>query len=236
MRFTILNVIIVIVVLIILYYLYNYLTGQTGRYKLKHIHNATQQTHIHHNKAPDGQDADYAYSIWFYISDWNHRYGEEKILFRRGTTPNEQIRASFDRTLNNLNIHIGYDDPTQTETTNSALITIQDVPLQKWTNLIVSANGRSIDVYLDGKLVKTMILDQVPKSSSGQDIILTPNGGFAGKTANFVYYNYALNPNEAYNIYREGAGVGSVFGTLFNKYRIKFAFMENNREVNSIEI
>lgn len=235
MKISPLNILYVILGLIIIYYLYNYITGQTGRYKLKHVHNASQETKIHHSETPQGSVSNNrAYSIWYYISDWNHRYGEEKVIFKRGSASNELINVSFDKTINNIHIHIGHKDSNNTNSTS--IITIDNVPLQRWTNLIVSINSRSVDVYLDGKLTKTIILENVPLTPSTQNIVLTPNGGFEGKVSNFMYYDHALNPKEAYDIYKKGAGVGSIFGTLFNKYRLKLAFLENNREVNSIEI
>jgi len=42
-----------------------------------------------------------------------------------------------------------------------------------------------------------------------------------------------MNPRQAYEIYREGYSGGLSF---FDKYRLKLAFMKNNREVGSLEI
>ena len=44
----------------------------------------------------------------------------------------------------------------------------------------------------------------------------------------------AKNPQEAYNIYKSGKG-GSI-GNIFNKYRIKVAFLDDNVEKGSFEI
>ena len=33
----------------------------------------------------NGGSTNYAYSIWIYVDDWTYRYGEEKIIFLRGT-------------------------------------------------------------------------------------------------------------------------------------------------------
>jgi len=42
-------------------------------------------------------------------------------------------------------------------------------------------------------------------------------------------------PQQAYNIYKSGYG-GSAVGSIFNKYRLKFSFMEDNQEQASFEI
>ena len=36
---------------------------------------------------------------------------------------------------------------------------VSNIPLQKWLNVIISVYGRSLDMYLDGKLVRTCYQD-----------------------------------------------------------------------------
>lgn len=50
-----------------------------------------------------------------------------------------------------------------------------------------------------------------------------------------MYWDHSTNPQEAYNIYKNGFG-GSILGNLFNKYRIKFALLTDNKEVGSFEV
>ena len=45
----------------------------------------------------------------------------------------------------------------------------------------------------------------------------------------------ATNPQQAWDIYKKGYG-GSVLGELFNKYRIKVSFLQDNVEHQSLEI
>jgi hypothetical protein len=78
----------------------------------------------------------------------------------------------------------------------------------------------------------------VPKLAGAGGLELTPDSStFRGYTSNLMYFPRAVNPREAYAIYRQGFGGGSnMFANLFNQYRIKLAFMKDNREVNSFEI
>ena len=113
--------------------------------------------------------------------------------------------------------------------------TVDNVPLQRWVNLLISLNGRTLDVYLDGKLVRTCVLPGVAKVSAASDIVLSPNGGFNGWTSKVQYWANSTNPQEAWNIYKSGYG-GSALGNLLNKYRIKIAFLEDNIEQSSFEL
>ena len=94
---------------------------------------------------------------------------------------------------------------------------VPNVPLQRWVNLIVSVYGRSLDVYIDGKLVRTCVLENTAFVDPKAGVYVTPDGGFAGWTSNFQYFNDAVNPQQAWNIYKNGYG-GSLLGDLFNKY------------------
>ena len=114
-------------------------------------------------------------------------------------------------------------------------ISISDFPIQSWTNLIISTNTKTVDVYINGKLVKTCILENVANSKGGTNIDITPNGGFSGHTASFRYIGNATNPEEAYNIYRKGAN-SSILVSLLNKYRFKLEFLKDNKTLTSFEI
>jgi hypothetical protein len=112
---------------------------------------------------------------------------------------------------------------------------IENVPIQKWVNVIISLYGRTLDVYLDGKLVRTCILPGVPRINNDADIHVTNNGGFSGWTSTFKYWSNASNPQEAYNIYKDGFG-GSILGNALSKYRLRFSTVKDNKVTGSFEI
>ena len=114
------------------------------------------------------------------------------------------------------------------------MCSITNFPIQSWVNLILSINGRTVDVYLDGKLVRTCLLPNIPKTIPDSNLKITPNGGFSGWTSKFQYWNKALNPQQAYNVYKDGLGTG--FSNFFDKYKLKFSYLVNNVEEGSIEI
>ena len=113
--------------------------------------------------------------------------------------------------------------------------TIKNFPLQKWVNLIISVYGRTLDIYIDGKLLKTTVLPAPAVEGSGSGIQLTPNGGFDGFTANLRYWADASNPQQAYNIYKSGYG-GGAGSNVLDKYRLKVAYLEDGEEKGSFEI
>lgn len=240
----ILNVVLIFVFLLMLYLLYQYFTASQP---ITGTHPATTAIKIDESKMEQTNNAsNCTYSIWFYISDWNYRYGESKMIFERKNNSGDlAISASLDALQNNVNVDVlTYSTTDGTSAGNYKKqapapmlhqCNVDNVPLQRWVNLLISVYGRSMDVYLDGKLVRTCVLPGLADVSSNKPISITSGGGFQGFTSKFRYYSTPTNPQQAWNIYREGFG-GSMFGSLLNRYRIKVTFLDNNKPTGSYEI
>jgi len=159
--------------------------------------------------------------------------------------------VAFDATQNNIIVAVtcqGTDSvPAVAATATSAAVpastsapivyncTVTNFPIQSWVNLLVSVYGRSLDIYLNGKLVKTCVLPNIPLIDSTQPVQITPNNGFSGWTSTFQYFSNATNPQDAWNIYQDGYGA-SWFSTLVSQYSIKLALMAGGNETGSISI
>ena len=106
---------------------------------------------------------------------------------------------------------------------------VSNVNVQKWVCLIVCICGRNLDIYLHGKLVRSFILPGVAVGIGNDNAYIggSKSKTFGGHVARFQFFDKCLNPQEAYNIYREGLG-SNLFGDFFNKYRMKIQFYEYN--------
>ncbi len=99
---------------------------------------------------------------------------------------------------------------------------IQDIDMQRWVNLVISVNGRIMDVYMDGKLARSCILPNVIKTGVSGNQTITM-GGFPGQYSRVRYINYAATPDQIYAIYQDGPYkpntlvnyVGKMFGIDF---------------------
>ena len=252
------NVLLFVIIIVLIYIVISYiskdvstLTGLTSAQTMQTI-NATTLT----SSSSSGNTTNFTYSIWFYIDDWNYRYGEEKVVFGRmvsGAKPLQPCPSVILGALENnivvsLTVFPGLDTvPTTTGTsttgtsttgTSSTIIhrcAVANVPIQKWVNLLVSTYGRSMDIYIDGKLVKTCVLPGVAKIDASAPVYVTPNGGFSGWTAKFQYWNYSCDPQTAWNIYEAGYGA-SMLSNLFGKYTVKVSLMDGSTENSSFSV
>ena len=191
-----------------------------------------------------GNTSNFTYSIWFFIDDWNYRYGEPKIIYGRMTTGSGKKEPCPSVTLgpiqNNVIVSLAVFPvlDEQPEDVSNFIVHncgIANIPIQRWCNLLISIYGRTLDIYLDGKLVRTCVLPGVAKVDSNAPVFITPMGGISGWTSRFQYWPDATNPQKAWDIYKAGYG-GSLLGSLFGKYTIKVSVMEGDTEKNSFEI
>lgn len=228
------NIVIGVIVILLIYLFFTWFFGDATRNYLLGMHDARKSYKIEGDNIPQGSSSDYTYSIWVYISNWDTN---QKIIFvRGGRGAHDAPKVSLGTTLNNVEVTLGtYAGHDSTHPINHTC-TLENIPIQSWANIIVTLNNRALDLYLDGKLVRTCILPGVPKSNPGSSLLVTPNGGFDGFTSNFLYFSRAINPREAYAIYREGPGGGNWFTGLINKYKIRIEFMKDNKVMNEFDL
>ena len=240
----------ILISLVLLFVIYLILQCYSGNStQLSKSSSAQDQQRIVASTIPvNNNSSNYTYSTWFYLDDWNYRYGESKILLARNDADNNPgpsivLGAMKNDITISVTCYSTSDESTQASD-NSVIhnCNISNFPIQKWVNLIVSLYGRTLDVYLDGKLVRTCVLPGVAKVNKNADIFITPKGGFSGMTSNIKYWSDATNPQEAYEIYKDGfsgvfgGGFSGRFGNFFNKYKLKISFLQDNKEKGSFEI
>lgn len=236
------TIIMMVVIFVMLYMIYYYYISKSSML-MAGITSGKQLTVIDASKIDVGSSAsggvvNFSYSVWFNINDWNDGYGLPKPLFQKmnpGTDPT--INVYFDSNQNDLKIDVLHGPVSATTKTNC---TIKNVPIQKWVHLLISVYGRSLDTYINGKLVNTCILNGVPlvtntKETSLSSINITPGGGFNGWTAQFQYWADATDPQTAWNIYKKGNG-NTIFSNMFGNYGLKVALLSDGAEANSITI
>jgi hypothetical protein len=71
-------------------------------------------------------------------------------------------------------------------------IDIAGIPYNKWVNVMIRAQNRILDVYVNGVLTQHKDLGYVPKQNFG-DVYVCQNGGFSGKLSDLRYYAKSLN-------------------------------------------
>lgn len=95
---------------------------------------------------------------------------------------------------------------------------IPELPLQRWVNISISVNGKTVDVYIDGKLSRSCVLSAPFRVDDGYNATILEYGGFGGQIANTIMYDTALNPEEVYKNYMAGPEPITSIGGLLSNY------------------
>lgn len=111
-------------------------------------------------------------------------------------------------------------------------VTFENINMQKWVNIITTVSNRSLDIYINGKLVKTKTFNNLIDTDAFNygGIQLTPGGGFGGYISKFRYYPYYITPQTAWGIYKDG--FGDAFESALGKYNMAVSFYEDQIEQN----
>jgi hypothetical protein len=103
---------------------------------------------------------------------------------------------------------------------SSPMCDLPECDLQRWVNITVAVNGRTADVYMDGKLARSCVLPSFYKvDAGGYSAYLLSYGGFGGFIATTSMYDAALNPEVVYKNYIAGPepiqSLGDWFRSIF---------------------
>ena len=163
----------------------------------------------------------FTYSFWLYVNNnvndkeanWNnYRHSEWKSIFYRGNAINDTGDLSsliqfpgfwLTPVLNNM--VIVFQNGSYVER-----LEINNIPFNTWTNFSIVVETKSVSVYINGHLDRTLNLYQSITVMNSYNLYLTSDiltsknkdqSGFAGFLAELIYYNYALTSYDVYKSY-----------------------------------
>ncbi len=156
--------------------------------------------------APIGANGTFGLQFWMYIADWDFNFSKEKTVIKRiatGTATDVSPHITLHPTDNSLQVKIaiypntGGGAATTSSTGDSFTCTVENVPLQRWFAVSVTVFQRNVDIYLDGRLVKSCVLPGVPKPVLGDVHIGDDANGFSGSVCNLKAYTGMIGPDAA---------------------------------------
>jgi hypothetical protein len=116
------------------------------------------------------------------------------------------------------------------------LCDLPSVDLQRWVHIAVILNGKTCDVYMDGKLARSCIMPSFyrvdPKGVSAK---LLDFGGYDGFLSDVTFVQRSLNPDEIYRMYMSGpttAGGGGFMNWLANMFNVSGSLTLKTPQVN----
>jgi hypothetical protein len=90
--------------------------------------------------------------------------------------------------------------------TNATRITVPNIPHNKWLNVLIRCKGKLVDVYMNGQVVQSVNLPDVPKQNYG-NVYISQSGGFSGQISNLLYFKHALSIIEIQHLLKDSVNL-----------------------------
>lgn len=175
---------------------------------------------------------EYSVSTWIYITSWGTNKLKNKVFLTLsgggGDGGYKTLVLYLGQQVNKLGVRVSYDSNTSVGSPNilnSAQMDkikngvtpytdvagdfkkcdIESIDLQRWVNITVVLSGRTSDVYIDGKLSRSCVLDGMFKVDANTPTIeLGGPDGFGGYIGKTRAANFAYSPDQVYKHYQNG--------------------------------
>ena len=175
---------------------------------------------------------EYSISTWIYVTNWGLNKGKNKpFLVLSGGAPHATgymtLVMYLGQYTNKLGVRVSYEtadsksgslthgndyaaivagsSPYSDSSTDFKKCDIESVDLQRWVNITTVLTGRNIDIYVDGKLSRSCLLDGLFKVDGDTPTLkLGGPDGFGGIIGKTRAANFAYSPDRVYSYYQEG--------------------------------
>jgi hypothetical protein len=206
----------IVIIILLLYVLWNFFSNSGTKLAQTQNLNTTVTTPI----TVSDTSTRFAYGVWIYVNSWNAN-GSNKTIFTRSGVADENIikisggngyttKLYLDSTAPTMYLDIA-QSCTGTATTSAIVITT-NFPIQKWCYVCFSVDGQYVDCYIDGKLVKSVLLNCNVIAPASTDSVYIGNSNKPNDIYLSGFYHWAtpLTPQEVWKKYLNGNGTNPI--------------------------
>jgi hypothetical protein len=151
-------------------------------------------------------DYNYGISFWVFLDSMDALANNNYMsILNYGDTPNIQYNYSNNTLLITMkqkdvdkntssNKMVDFDDKG-----NKIIYKTNKILLQKWNNIIINYVGGTLDIFLNGELIKSAI--EVAPYYTLDNLTVGENNGISGGMCNLIYFNKSLSASRIYYLY-----------------------------------
>lgn len=213
-----------IILIVVIFMLYNFLANRgklvTAKIDLTGKGNGT----VGYKTLVNPTSSRYAFSLWVYMDVLNASGNNTEIINVGLPSTSKFFSLYLDSTSTLFYSLKGTDGNA------SSNVIMTNFSLQKWVYLIVSVDNSVVDLYVDGKLIRSQQLKLPPMTTTEDyqisygDCASKPCQGYIAK---FERIPTPMDPVTAWSKYMSGNG-GNYFSKLLSSYGASFSLTKNN--------
>ena len=168
----------------------------------------------------EDQGMEFTWSTWFWVKEVGDISSSAQPLkiFSKGKTIKESnvdgswnivpdapgvyiYNSSFGDNTNTIAIYMAtYDNHGNSKSNTREIIYVENIPMQKWVNLIIRVQHNTIDIFINGVLTKRVNLSRVPKQNYGDVYVGDNTYGMNGYISSLRYFNHGIGQNKIQEI------------------------------------
>ena len=224
-------VILGVILLIVIYILYKAIS-EKGKVVSKKVDLSVSNGSIGYSTLTNPKSSRYYFSLWVYVENLQTSADTEIVKVLKGTDPYFELFVSNQTELK-YKLATGTYMPGATVTNEI----MPNFPLQKWVCIMFSVDNKIIDLYIDGKLIRSQTLDVAPVPTSGDFDVQYGSCGDQCKVyiAKFERVPQPMDPSTAWNKYMEGNG-GNYFSKLLSSYGATFTLTKDDLDLRQFTL
>tara|TARA_B100000424_G_C22920342_1_gene489727 strand:+ start:821 stop:1660 length:840 start_codon:yes stop_codon:yes gene_type:complete len=178
----------------------------------------------------ENDGVEFTYSTWLFIDDLEYNKGQFRHIFHKGDSninhDDDTIGAGLSYPNNAPGLYLAPYKNNLVVVMNTfqnvtERIVIQNITLNKWINVIIRCENRTIDIYINGSIARRHILSGLPRQNYG-NVFVCMNGGFSGNLSNLRYFNYALGTREIESIMFWGPNTSLLVSSNLNRINANY--------------
>lgn len=227
----------IVVSLVIIYYVYSFLYSSVN---LTPTVIVSDEITVSPTTAPQipqpYEGGEYTFNTWVYVKNFRTNQNVRKPIFELqgtefdtlfvglGAQTNTLVVRTHNKDLTNptsegdilmLSDREAFLKETDASLTSSNKCDLPNVDLQRWVMITVVLSGRTIDVYMDGKLARSCVTSSYYKvDPSGVKPVILGGGmtsALDGAIAGMSVARFAMNPGQIYRLYSSGPKTNQTF-------------------------
>jgi hypothetical protein len=238
---TAISIVLFLIILVSLYQMYYYLNPQLLNEGTLISLKQTPMMDISVDKFEDPSGVRYFYDGWLYIDKIN---SDQTIynIFNRGK---DFIVALKGHSLSIMNYTaIVPTDTGVVDNNSNTLINITtNLPFQKWTYFCINVDLNRVDVYLDGKLTKSIPNAKIKSDNDKplSDVVKTDpikigNSSVVGSLARFRREPSNMDPQSVWSAYMLGPGAYLPGDDINADYHARISLLRNNKIKRTVNL
>lgn len=223
------------ILLVVIYVLYTVIS-EKGKSVVKKAYLNEANASISYNTLKNPKSSRFCFSSWVYIEELKNGTDAITNLFRvendfDGTVTTAEENIFFSLYCNDK-ASLYYKIRTEDDLVENEIMT--NFPLQKWVCVMVSVDNKIVDLYIDGKLVRSQQLSDQPKQTTDAYMIKFGTD-VKGYLAKLERYTEPMDPGTAWSKYMEGNG-GNYFSRLLSSYGARFTLTKDELDMKQFTL